>query len=263
MNVQAPRIQQNLVGFNPEFGGPCSETSMANFADGDHGHKLMKLPLWLDHIQANNNNIQSNSNINVFSSSSCTTIPDIGLTSNTAQGQWVNCRYHEPESSFITSGPLSISAAILSQGVLKLEQEENKVDLSHSVTSFYPNSQGIFNNSNNVFGFLPSNNLSNTSSSNIVEIKKLFKQVNEDEKNFNDMVNCQGSSSINVGEWKSQQPQLQYSSLNNRDDQLSLTRDFLGVGDDSLSRSFLHEHELANFNPIMNMQESQFGEHYG
>lgn len=197
-------------------------------------------------------------------------LPDVVLTTNTfvswPQGQWGNCRY--PEASFITSssGALPMPPVILPQGVMKLEPQENKVDLSHSVTSLYPQEglAGIAHmsmestriNGNNVFG-----------SNNVVEIQKLFKQANIQAGNFSDMVNnSQASSSANVGEWQSPPPQPQmmenkqvhYCSSSNNED---LTRDFLGVGDheESLNRS-----PFLLFNPIgpaMNLQ-TQFGGHY-
>ncbi|XP_061376704.1 zinc finger protein BALDIBIS-like [Gastrolobium bilobum] len=277
INAQTPRNPHGLLGLGPEV------PLMGN------------LPLWLDQA-----NPQLHHPLSFPSNTSACTFPDLVQTSNmfgsSPQAQWLmNYRYQEASS--FTSGNLSMP-----QG-LKLEQEENKGDLSHSVSSLYSsniqNPQGgpihmsatpflhkasqvestrinnidhiaFNNNSNNVFGLFGSN-LSSTSCSNnrnnVVEIQKIFKQANQAEI-FNDMVNqnphvsTHNGGGFSLNDSNSSSFVIENGTKN--EDQLGLTRDFLGVRDESLSRPFLQQ-ELAKFNiPIgsfMNLQ-SQFGGHY-
>ncbi|XP_027340449.1 zinc finger protein BALDIBIS-like [Abrus precatorius] len=294
INAQAPRMMPQglqLQGFQQEFGGPGPEPFMGNFTDADHDQKL-RLPLWLD--QANPQlhhplNVPSNSS--VFSSGTGTTMPEANMFGTSPQAQWLN--YRHPEASFT-------SANVSMPHVLKLEQEENKRDLSHSVSSLYPhggpshmsatplfqkaaqiessriNGNSPFDTSNNAFGLLGSN-ISSTSinnrNNNVVEIQKIFKHASHGDS-FNHMVNSQASTNVGGGfslpstkgldhtvmprnneEWQWGQAPIMdeqvHSSSNNQD---HLTKDFMGVGDDSLSRTLQQ-------NQFMNLQ-SQFREHY-
>lgn len=127
MNAQAPprNISQSLFGFHHELDGSGPEgpeSFMGNFVD--YGQK--RVSQW-------NNNPQLHQVL--ISNSSCTTLPDLVQTANTMFGsspeaaQWVNCRY--PEASSFTTLPHG----------LKIEPEENKGDLSHSVSSLYSSDQ--------------------------------------------------------------------------------------------------------------------------
>lgn len=220
-------------------------------------------------------------------------MPDLVQTMNMfgsppPQTQWLNYRY-PAEASFTSANNLSIPLlpALPPHG-LKQEQEENKRDLSHCANSVYfsdqnPQGEGpvhmsatsllqkaaqigstrinndlasTFNNNNNnhnnVFGLIGSNILPTTSSNrnninNIVGVQKFLKQAN-----MNELVNLGGGFSLND------------TSSKNKE-QLGLTRDFLGVGDESLSRPFLQQ-DLAEFNAIgslaMELHDSQYGGHY-
>ncbi|XP_019436262.1 PREDICTED: protein indeterminate-domain 9-like isoform X2 [Lupinus angustifolius] len=115
------------------------------------------------------------------------------------------------------------------------------------------NDNAIFNNnSNNVFGL----------NNNIVEMQKVFKQGNQEGQNFNNMV---VSSSLNDANCTS------FGNLDHMvmptvdEDQLGLTRDFLGVGDETLRTPFLqHQQQLHNFNPIHSVLNlhSHFNRHH-
>lgn len=229
--AQAPRIPHGLFGLNQDFGVPVPETFMGNFLNNNppppHHHNQINIP--------HQNYLPSNSTTttSVFSSSEANSDLELLQTNMNSfgsipHGQWINYRYNDQQE---------MSMPMLTQGVLKLEQEENNKmnDLSHL---YYQNqlqggpshvsmeSQSTTRNMNNG---------NNSAPPNIVEIKKLFKQ---------------GNHAGNLNE-----------------DQLSLTRDFLGVGvgDDSLKKPLLHQQEVPRFNPIgpvMNMQSDQFGGHY-
>ncbi|KAJ1409189.1 Zinc finger C2H2-type [Sesbania bispinosa] len=118
------------------------------------------------------------------------------------------------------------------------------------------NGNTTFNNNNNVFGLLSSNLSSNNNrnSTSIGEIQKFFKEENQGEN-----LNYINQSIMDM--------EKQVYSGSNSEDQLSLTRDFLGVGDDSsLNRPFLQQEFSAKFNPmeqvdVMNLQ-GQFSGHY-
>ncbi|KAG4961276.1 hypothetical protein AAZX31_13G309000 [Glycine max] len=289
--AQGPRVMPQalqLHGFhNSEFGGPGSEPYMGNFADVNHvEHNKLRMPLWLDQtnnipLQLNHHHhhhplsVSSNNSSSLFSPG--TTLAEANNmfgTSSSSQGQWLNYRYH-PEASF-THANVSIPHG------LKLEQEENKGDLSHSVSSLYQshmeptrmsggNNNLAFDNSN--FGLLDPN-MSSTSSNNnnrynnnVVEIQKLFKQGNQAVENFNHMVNSQASTNNIIGggfslsstkglehmvmprieEWESGEPEIMQkqqlrSSTSNATEE-HLTKDFMGIG------------------PVINLQ-SQFRGHY-
>ncbi|RDX82575.1 Protein indeterminate-domain 9, partial [Mucuna pruriens] len=233
--AQAPRVlpqSLQLHGFHSEFGGPGPEQYMGNFVDAEHGHEheheheqehKLKLPLWLDQA-----NPQLNNPLSVFSQG--TTLGEANNMFGTSSSQWVN--YHRyPETSF-TSANISMSH------VLKLEQEENKGDLSHSVSSLYPqgclshhmestriSGNSSFDNSNCVFGLLDPN-MSTTSSnnrSNAVDIQKILKQANNHGEILNHMVMPR------IQEWETGQAEIiMEKQRSNTEDHL--TKDFMGVG---------------------------------
>ncbi|CAI8592481.1 unnamed protein product [Vicia faba] len=225
--AQAPRIPHGLFGLNQEFGGPVPETFMGNFLNNNPQHHQMNIP--------HHNYLPSNSTTttSVFSSSEANSDLELLQTNMNSfgsipHGQWMNYRYPEQQE---------VSMPMLTQGVLKLEQEENNKmhDLSHL---YYQNQLqgGLQGGPSHAMESTTRkmNNGNNSAPPNIVEIKKLFKQ---------------GNHAGNLNE-----------------DQLSLTRDFLGVGvgDDSLKKPLLQQ-EVPRFNPIgpiMNMQSDQFGGHY-
>ncbi|KAG4385831.1 hypothetical protein AAZX31_12G161300 [Glycine max] len=283
--AQAPRVMPQglqLHGFHSEFGGPGQEPYIGNFADVNHHEHKLRMPLWLDQT---NNPLQLNHHhpLSVSSNSSSlfspgTTLAEVNNmfgTSSSSQGQWLNYRY-PPEAISFTHANVSMAHG------LKLEQEENKGNLSHSVSSLYPshmesarilsdNNNSAFDNSN--FGLLDPNNISSTSSNNnrhnnnVVEIQKLFRQGNQLAENFNHIVNSQAStnigdqgfslSSMNKGlehmvmprieEWESGEPKRmenqQVLQSSTSNTEEHLTKDFMGVG------------------AVMNLQ-SQFHGHY-
>jgi len=267
MDAQAPRVMP-LHGFHSEFGGPGPESYMGNFADdAEHVEHKLRLPVWLDqtNLQLNHPLGAVPGNSSVFSPGT-TTLPERNniFGTSSSQAQWVNYRY--PEASFACASSVSMPHG------LKVEQEENKGELSHCVSSLYPShmeptrmsGSSIFDNSS--FGLLDPN-MSSTSSNNrinVVEIQKIFKQGNQAE-NF--MVNSQASSGFSLScrkslehmvmprmeEWGSGEAEImekQVRSSSNTEEHL--TKDFMGVGDGSLSREM---------GPVMNLQ-SQFHGHY-
>lgn len=251
--VLSNEILMNAQGLQySEFGGPGPEAFMGNLADAAHHHEhKLKLPLWLDQANPHTLSVGSNSST-VFSPGTTTTFPETNNMFGTPQ--WVNYRY--PEASFNGANNVSVAQP---QGVMKLEQEENKGELSHSVSSLFPfshmestrmsgNGSSAFDNSNTVFGLLdPNNNRGN----NVVDIQKmLFKQAHEG-VNLNHMVNSLASNHMNMVMPRIEEimeKQLPCSSSSNTEDQ-HLTKDFMGVGDGSL------------MGPMVNLQ-SKFRGHY-
>ncbi|XP_019458441.1 PREDICTED: protein indeterminate-domain 9-like [Lupinus angustifolius] len=248
INTQAPRNHLSLHGFHQEFDVSGPEPLMENFMDAERGQKL-GLPLWLDQANSNANEVVQTMNRNMFGSSQ--------------QAQFLNYRYPEPEASFTSGNLLSLPGA-MSQG-LKQKQEENKVNLSHSFSSLHSSDQNLqgvpthistrindnttFNSSNNLFGL----------NSNIVEMQTILKHGNQQGGNFNNMV----VSSLNDTNNCSSFGNLDHIVMPVDEEQLGLTRDFLGVGDETLRTPFLHQ-DLDKFNPIesvLNLQ-SQFGGHH-
>ncbi|KAE9587947.1 putative transcription factor C2H2 family [Lupinus albus] len=246
-NDQAPRIPHSLPAFQQEFGGPGSEPLIGNFVDSEHALKL-RLPLWLD---------QTNSN--VYSSEANEVVQTMNMSGSSQQAQWLNYRY--PEASF-TSANLCFPVS-MSQGLKQEEHGENKGNLSHhNLSSLYSSDQNLqggpthmstrinnnatFNSSNNVFGL----------NNNIVEMQKVLKQGNEEGENFN---NIMVNSSLNDANC-SLFGNLDHMVMRTVDEeQLGLTRDFLGVGDETLRTP-----DLDNFNPIDSVVNShtQFGGHH-
>ncbi|XP_027925732.1 zinc finger protein BALDIBIS-like isoform X2 [Vigna unguiculata] len=258
MNAQGPRLMPQglqLHGFHSEFGGPGSESYMGNFGDAaEHVEHKLRLPIWLDqtNLQLNHPLGLVPGNSSVFSPG--TTLPETNNMFGTAssQAQWTNYRY--PEASFT-----SASVSVPHHG-LKLEQEENKGELSHSVSSLYPchmestRMSGNGNGNDNLpfdsssFGLLDPNM---TSSNNVVEIQKIFKQGNESE-NFNLMVNSQASSNMGSGfslscrkslehmvmprieEWESGEAEIMEKQVDSSSK--TETKDFMGVGDGSVMK---------------------------
>ncbi|KAK7261377.1 hypothetical protein RIF29_27686 [Crotalaria pallida] len=271
-----------ITEFHQEFGGSGTEPLMGNFVDAEHVQKL-RLPLWLDQanshhqlqqhpfgVTSNNSNelvqttMNMNMNLNMF-----------GSSSQQQHAQFLNYRYQETTPSF-TNANLSLpiaAATAMSQG-LKQEQEENKGNLlsHHGVSSLYSCDQNLqggsggpthhmsstiqmestrVNDNNNVFGMLQgSTNNNNNNNNNISESQKFFKQVNiqQSDHNFN---NHMVVSSINDAS-SSSFGNLDHMVMPVVDDeeQLGLTRDFLGVGDNEALRTPFLQQDLAKFNPI-------------
>ncbi|KHN22055.1 zinc finger protein BALDIBIS-like [Glycine soja] len=343
-NAQASRIPQiNFSGFHSSdqlFGGGSSEALLANHHH--HQQQKLRLPLWLDHHQVNNNpQVLHHHTLNNFS-----TKPN-GFTTNSGSGpnsvtdlvqtmdmfgsqtEFVNYRY--PEASF---GGGNANVSVLPPHELKQEQEENKEHLSHSGASYnnlYLSSSDIQNPpphhhhymsattllhkavqmgssrlmNDNVFGSILGTTTTNSNNNNVVvEVQKLNELVSveaagctnnnlgggyllNDSNNSNSFVVVNGTNKggglehmVMPVDEETQQASIMgkqlHSSLssNNKNQQLGLTRDFLGVGDhnnsiDSIRRPFLQQ-DPVEFNAmgsasasasVMNLQ-SQYGGHY-
>ncbi|KAF1885414.1 hypothetical protein Lal_00029303 [Lupinus albus] len=270
--TQLPRIPQIFPRSHSGFGGnSVSEPLEINYTNNSQLHYC--IPRKLSAFSSNANSV------------ACTNMPDLVETMNMfgsppqQETQWLNYR-----ASFTSANknnvPMSLPAQ-LPHG-LKQKQEENKQDLSYiTANSVYfdnQNSQGggggpthmsaetsllhkdniasstFDNNNHNVFGLIGFSRKVNNN--NIVEVQKFFKEGN---LNHDQLVNLEcGSTNLGASGFS-----LNYSSSDNNKDQFGLTRDFLGVGDESItiSRPF----DLTEFNAIgsvMDLHSRQYDEHY-
>ncbi|OIW05797.1 hypothetical protein TanjilG_23583 [Lupinus angustifolius] len=269
--TQVPRIPQIFPRFHSGLdGNSVSEPLEFNYANNS---QLQCFPRKLSAFSSNVNSV------------ACNNMPDLVETMNMfgsppqQETQWLmNYR-----ASFTSANNNNLSIPLPAQlpHGLKQEQEENKQDLSYiTANSVYfnnQNSQGggggpthmsaaisllhkdnasstFDNNNHNVFGMIGFSGKVNNN--NTVEVQKFFKEGN---LNHDQLVSLEdGSTNLGASGFS-----MNDSSSNNNKDQFGLTRDFLGVGDESItiSRPF----DLTEFNAIgsvMDLQSSHYGGHY-
>ncbi|PPD79877.1 hypothetical protein GOBAR_DD23198 [Gossypium barbadense] len=199
-------MHQFSSGFRPEFGGLELVDNL-----NSNGQKP-RLQLWLDEANSQVNPFGIPSNANAFLAPKSTSFPDLGMAPMNMFGslttQWLG-KY--PEDASFAGANLNMSA--LRHG--PKQEEENKGDLSESITSLYSNNSlqqqnythmsatvllqkaaqmGSTRNNpainNSGFGLISSN----TYDQNKNHVYKLFKQTNDQSDNINELVSSLSSN---------------------------------------------------------------------
>ncbi|KAK7262346.1 hypothetical protein RJT34_29914 [Clitoria ternatea] len=286
-NAVSPKIPQNFSGFQSDQFGGSGSLGIINYGDTNHGQQQkLRLPLWLD--QANSHYLHPLNNN--FTSEANTTMPEMDVFGS----QWVNYRYQEASFANIANNVNPL--------LLKQEQEVNKGELTLS-SSQSTNSSYLMGNQNPMVHMSATTQLQkavqmgssrinhDNNKNNVVEVHKLNDLVsvegdtnlgggyllNDSNKSF---VGVSGSKGLDnhmvmpVDE-ETTTPSILGKRLrsinysNNSQNQLGLTRDFMGVGDeeDSIRRVIpFSGQDLVEFNTMgsasaMNLQ-SQYSGHY-